>query len=223
MNPVLCCCLAAGLVSSALAAEPPEPFHRFPRMMQEWLVNQVRTAEDRGNQRRAALKTQADAEAYVQSVRSRIRECFGPLPEKTPLQARITGVLDRDAYQIEKIIFESRPGFFVTGNLYVPKAAKRPAPGVIGVCGHSLNGKAMEAYQSFAQGLARQGYVVLIYDPLGQGERFQYPAPDGKSRIGGSVSEHIQAGNQLCLTGEFIGTWFTWDGIRALDYLLTRP
>lgn len=192
--------------------------------MQEWVVGQVRSAEQRGENRRAALQTKADAEAYVASVKERIRKSFGPFPEKTPLNARVTGTVDRDSYQIENVIFESRPGFPVTGNLYVPKGRKFPVPGIVGVCGHSLNGKAAEAYQSFSQGLARMGYVVLIFDPLGQGERLQYLKPDGKtSRYGGSVSDHIQTGNQLCLTGDFLGTWFTWDGIRALDYLLTRP
>ena len=209
---------------SLIAAEQPlSPLHRFPRMVQEWVVGQVRAAEQRGNERRAALRTKADAEAYVTSVQQRIRQSFGPFPEKTPLNARVTGTVDRDAYRVDKVIFESRPGFPVTGNLYIPKNRKFPLPGVVGVCGHSLNGKAGDTYQSFAQGLARMGYVVLIYDPLGQGERFQYLKPDGKSRYGGSVSEHIQTGNQLCLVGGFLGSWFTWDGIRALDYLLTRP
>ena len=206
------------------AQDSPVPLNRFPRMMQEWLVTQVRSAETRGDARRAAVKTRADAEAYVTSVKDRIRQAFGPLPEKTPLNARVTARHERDAYLIENILFESRPGFPVTGNLYLPKGQSKPSPGVIGVCGHSLNGKAAEAYQSFAQGLARLGYVCFIIDPAGQGERFQYLAPGSlKSRYGGSVSEHIQAGNQQTLVGEFLGTWFAWDGIRALDYLLTRP
>ncbi len=217
---LLSLCLIAA--SSVAAQETPAPLNRFPRMMQEWMVSQVRTAEARGNVRRAALKTEADAEAYVASVKERILQAFGPLPEKTPLNARVTARHDREAYRIENIIFESRPGFPVTGNLYLPKA-KSSAPGVIGVCGHSLNGKAAEAYQSFAQGLARLGYVCFIIDPAGQGERFQYLKEGLKSRYGGGVSEHIQAGNQQTLVGEFLGTWFAWDGIRALDYLLTRP
>ncbi len=217
---LLSLCLIAA--SSVAAQETPAPLNRFPRMMQEWMVSQVRTAEARGNARRAALKTEADAEAYVTSVKERILQAFGPLPEKTPLNARVTARHEREAYSIENIIFESRPGFPVTGNLYLPKA-KSPAPGVIGVCGHSLNGKAAEAYQSFAQGLARLGYVCFIIDPAGQGERFQYLKEGLKSRYGGGVSEHIQAGNQQTLVGEFLGTWFAWDGIRALDYLLTRP
>lgn len=214
------------LLLNPLAGKAQEqllPLNRFPRMMQEWLVTQVRAAETRGNERRAGLKTQAEGEAYVKSVQERILKAFGPLPEKTPLNANVTRKVERDAYTIENVLFESRPGFPVTGNLYVPKGKTAPMPGVIGVCGHSLNGKAAEAYQSFAQGLARMGYVCFIIDPAGQGERFQYLKDGLKSRYGGGVSEHIQAGNQQTLVGEFLGTWFAWDGIRALDYLLTRP
>ncbi|MVD21678.1 hypothetical protein D6U55_19565, partial [Vibrio cholerae] len=74
----------------------------------------------------------------------RIRQSFGPEREKTPLNAKITRTLDRDGYKIEHIIFESRPGYMVTGNFYLPTNRKTPMPGVIGVCGHSLNGKAAE-------------------------------------------------------------------------------
>ena len=198
------------------------PLNRFPRMVQRYFVNRVRQAEQTGAKIRAGLNTRTDAEAYVRSVRDKIRTSFGPFPEKTPLKPRITGVVQRDAYKIENVIFESRPEFLVTANLYIPKGRDFPLPGVVGTCGHSTNGKCAEAYQSFAQGLARLGYVVLIYDPIGQGERLQYPDENLKSRIGVGVREHLQAGNQQFLVGEFIGTWRAWDGIRALDYLLTR-
>ena len=212
---------ASAKVDAAAAVLPP--LNRLPTLMQESLLEQMKQAEARGDARRAALKTKADAEAYVQAVRTEIRSCFGPLPERTPLNARVTGKVERDIYTIEKIVFESRPGYLVTGNLYVPRGRPFPLPGVIGVCGHSMTGKAMDAYQGFAQGLARQGYVVLIVDPIGQGERVQWVAAWGKSRLGGSTLEHIQMGNQMSLIGEFIGTWFAWDAMRALDYLLTRP
>ena len=132
-------------------------------------------------------------------------------------------ILKRDTYNVEKVIFDSRPGFPVTANLYVPGRRRKPFPGVIGVCGHSVNGKASAPYQSFAQGLAKMGYMVLIFDPVGQGERLQYIAEDLKPRHGIGVNEHIYAGNQMILTGESLSSWFAWDGIRALDYLLTRP
>ena len=214
--------------SPARADEPDptkttlEPFNRFPRMVQEYFVERLRRLETANRKVKAALKNKADAEAYVPSVREKIRACFGPFPEKTPLHPRVTGVVERDSYRIEKVIFESRPGLLVTGNLYLPKGRKFPLPGVVGTCGHSDNGKANEAYQSFSQGLARLGYVVFIFDPIGQGERLQYPDAQLKSRIGVGVHEHLHAGNQQFLVGEFFGAWRAWDGIRALDYLLTR-
>jgi len=207
---------------SRTAAGNLAPLNRFSRMVQEWFVDQVRAAEDKIKQRLGALKTKQDAEAYVRSAQVRIRESFGPEPERTPLNARVTGVVERDTYRLEKIIFESRPNFPVTANLYVPTGRKLPLPGVVGSCGHSANGKAIDAYQSFAQGLARLGYVMLIYDPIGQGERLQYVNDDLKPKHGVGVSEHLLAGNQQYLVGEFFGAWRAWDGIRALDYLLTR-
>lgn len=217
--------IPSSLGADAKAAPAGElaPLNRFPRMVQEYFVQQVRAVEKRADERRAALNSKSDAEAYVQDVRARIQQCFGRWPEKTPLNARVTGTVERDAYTIEKVIFESRPDFPVTANLYLPKGRRAPAPGVVGTCGHSTNGKAADAYQSFAQGLARQGYVCLIYDPIGQGERLQYVTDDLKPRRGSGVSEHLYAGNQQFLVGEFFGAWRAWDGIRALDYLLTRP
>jgi dienelactone hydrolase/pimeloyl-ACP methyl ester carboxylesterase len=198
------------------------PLNRFSRMVQEWFVEQVREAEGKIKVRLAGLKTKQDAEAYVGSVQERVRLCFGPEPERTPLNARVVGTVERDTYKIEKIIFESRPNFPVTANLYIPTGRKLPAPGVVGSCGHSATGKAIDAYQSFAQGLARQGYVMLIFDPIGQGERLQYVGADLKPKHGIGVSEHLLAGNQQYLVGESFSAWRAWDGIRALDYLLTR-
>lgn len=204
-------------------APPPLPeLNRFPEMLQRYFAQQVRDAEARAGAIRDALRTRGDAENYVRAVRAKILESLGPFPEKTPLNPKITGIVERDAYNIEKVIFESRPGFPVTANLYVPKGRKFPLPGVVGTCGHSANGKAAEAYQSFSQSLARQGYAVLIYDPIGQGERLQYPDEKLKSRVGVGVKEHLHAGNQQILVGENLASWRAWDGIRALDYLLTR-
>ncbi|MCF6313585.1 MAG: prolyl oligopeptidase family serine peptidase [Verrucomicrobiales bacterium] len=200
-----------------------EAFNRFPRMVQESFVQRVKAVEAKGLLAKADLKNKQDAEAYVKELQKKIATVFSPFPKKkSPLNARITGTVERDSYRIEKLIFESRPGFLVTANLYVPKGIDQPMPAVVGTCGHSHNGKAAGSYQSYAQGLAKQGYVVLIYDPVGQGERLQYAGEDLKSLVGGPTTEHAQAGNQQFLIGEFFGTWRAWDGIRALDYLLTR-
>lgn len=200
-----------------------EALNRFPRMVQEWTLDQVRRAQRERLERFEAVRTADDARAWVASAREKIARSFGPMPEKTPLKARVTGGLERDAYRVENVIFESRPGFLVTANLYLPKGRLLGrAPGVVGTCGHSSNGKASVFYQAFAQGLARQGYAVLLYDPIGQGERLQYVDDDLEPLIGPGTREHLLAGNQQFLTGDFIGTWRAWDGIRALDYLLTR-
>ncbi|MDY0168186.1 MAG: acetylxylan esterase [Thermoguttaceae bacterium] len=216
------------IAATALGQQPHsdgpvlEPLNRLPRMVQEYLVAQAREAEGRGLLVKESLRTKADAEAYVRSVREKIGLCFGPLPEKTPLNPRVTGVLERDAYRIEKVIFESRPGFLVAGNLYVPRGGRFPRPAVVGSCGHNDKAKAAEAYQAFSQGLARQGYVVLTIDPIGQAERMQYVDENLRPRRGGGDREHLYAGNQQFLVDEFFGTWRAWDAMCAIDYLLTR-
>lgn len=212
-------------VAQAPKSEPNRerlPLNRFSRMVQEFFIERVRHLEEAGTKARANLRTREDAEAYVRSVRERIALSFGPFPEKTPLKAQVTGILDRNTYTVEKVLFESRPGFLVTANLYLPKNRSKPLPGVVGSCGHSTGGKAEPAYQSFAQGLCKLGYVVLIFDPIGQGERIQYPDEQLHSTVGVGVREHLLAGNQQFLVGEFFGAWRAWDGIRALDYLLSR-
>jgi dienelactone hydrolase len=222
----------AAAPGSALAAAGPgvsdarggfTPLNQFPRSVQEYYVRRLRETERIADARRTALRSRRDAEAYLREVRHKIQSCFGPWPEKTPLNARTTRTVPRDGYRIENVIFESRPGFPVTANLYVPTGRPLPLPAVVGTCGHSANGKAAAAYQAFAQGLARQGYVTLLFDPLGQGERMQYVTPDLKPRRGTGSAEHFYAGTQMVLTGDFLGTWMVWDGMRALDYLLTRP
>ena len=213
-----------GLAQDAKPASSPAspPLNRFSRVVQDWFVDQVRSIEERILAEQAALKTKADAEAYVRKVQEKIRRCFGPEPERTPLNARVMKVVEREQYRIENVIFESRPGFLVTANVYVPKNRKGPFPGVIGSCGHSANGKAGDAYQPFAQTLAKLGYISLIFDPIGQGERLQYVDEQLKPKRGIGVAEHLHAGNQQFLVGEFFGAWRAWDGIRALDYLLSR-
>ena len=212
--------------SAAAGHTDTAPLNRFPRMVQNYFERRVVSIEEAADAARAEITTKEQAAAYVRQAQDKIDRCFGPWPQRTPLNARITGTIRRETYTIENIIFESRPGFLVTGNLYLPKGGSSPRPGVIGVCGHSTNGKAAEAYQAFSQGLARLGYVVFIIDPIGQGERSLYESPHTqgfKEMIPRGVRQHLVAGNQQFLVGDFLGTWRCWDGMRALDYLLTRP
>ncbi len=162
------------------------------------------------------------AEARKTAVRAKILELLGGLPTYDgPLNARVTGTIEQPGYTIEKIIFDSLPRIFVTANLYRPNAPGR-YPGVLLPMGHWEEGK--PAAQRIAANLARKGFVVLAYDPVGQGERQQaYDARLHASLVGGSTEQHILAGAQSILTGEAFARFRIWDAKRALDYLVSRP
>lgn len=185
------------------------------------------SAERHWLERRALLRTLDSPEAVrrrQEYIRQTVSASLGGFPVRTPLAARITGALERDGYRIEKLIFESLPGFPVTANVYVPEGGTGPYPAVLGVAGHSEEGKAFEVYQRGWIEMARRGMLVLAYDPPGQGERSQYwDRAAGKSKIGIGTHEHSMAGLQCLLTGTNIARYEIWDGIRAVDYLLTRP
>jgi len=197
--------------------------HPFGHLLHERYVRRVREITERRAAERAKVRTKAQLLRLRADVRRKIRRCFGPLPKRTPLNARTTGVVRRKDYTIENVIYESRPGFPVTASLYIPTKGPGPFPAVLGVCGHSEEGRMCDHYQTFSANLARQGYAVLIYDPISQGERLQYSPRDGQPVPRGCCQEHNMAGNQMSLLGDFFGTWRAWDGIRGLDYLLARP
>ena len=197
--------------------------HRFGHLVHEYYVARVRRILDARAERLARVRTRAQAIELREQVRRKLRRCFGRRPPRTPLAAEVTGAVKRKHYTIEKLIYHSRPGFPVTANLYVPTSGAGPFPAVLGSCGHSETGKAEPVYQAFCQNLARQGYVVLIYDPISQGERVQYPPRRGRAQPVGCCQEHNMMGNQMDLGGDFFGMWRAWDGIRSLDYLLDRP
>ena len=151
-------------------------------------------------------------------------EAIGGLPERTPLNARVTGPLSRDGYRVEKVVFESRPEFFVSAALFLPDASRHepPYPGVLVPCGHSENGKAYESYQTMAASLALAGLAALVFDPIDQGERFQLLDGEGKPILVGTTG-HTMVGVGAMLLGRSVAQFEIWDGMRALDYLFSRP
>lgn len=148
---------------------------------------------------------------------------IGGLPErKTDLHARITGKIQMEGFSIEKLIFESIPGVYVTALVYSPDDHSTKHPAVLVPAGHATNGKIH--YQVLSQRLASRGYVVIAWDPVGQGERSQFwDAKAGKSRYNLVCAEHAVMGNLAYLAGADLARWEIWDGMRAIDYLLTRP
>ncbi len=134
------------------------------------------------------------------------------------------GKLDRPDYVIEKLIFESQPGYHCTANFYVPKRREFPRPGVLVTSGHSGPAKAYVLYHSVALGLVLKGYVVLALDPTGQGERSEYFDPEtGKHLVPLCVSQHHYLARPSWLVGRSLAGYRTWDCIRAVDYLTSRP
>ncbi|MFN9894876.1 MAG: alpha/beta hydrolase family protein [Acidobacteriota bacterium] len=173
----------------------------------------------------AGLRTPEEIRAYGRGVREKLLRWMGGLPaERTTLNVRRTGVIEREDYRVEKIVFASQPGFWVTANLYVPKTGAGPFPAVVQPTGHSLTAKARELYQSLSIGLVKYGFVVLTYDPLGQGERrIFFDRELGDSKVGGTTVEHQMVGIQSLLGGESLARAMVWDGMRALDVLAGRP
>jgi dienelactone hydrolase len=167
------------------------------------------------------IHTIAEAEQRKQVVRKRLVSILGSLPNYDgPLHAKVTGELHNDFYTIEKVIYQSLPGFYVTANLYRPNSPGR-YPAVLLQSGHTQEGKPEN--QRLAANLAMKGFVVLCFDPIGQGERVQtYSRQLQEPLAGWSVPEHIEMGAQALLIGEGLARYFVWDAMRSLDYLASR-
>ena len=171
----------------------------------------------------AAITTRAQAEARQREVRKKVLTLIGGLPEKTPLNAKSLGTTQAGGFRIEKVLYYSQPNFPVTALLYLPDGPQQKLPAIVVAPGHGITGKLTD--YAFASTFARNGFAVLSYDPIGQGERLQYPDPadPSKTLLKAATGEHGEAGLQPTLIGDALARTFAWDGIRAVDYLLSRP
>lgn len=194
----------------------------YSRDLETYLIRLSNEARDRRKRIINAISTRQQVFERQKTVVAELWKMLGGPLDRTPLNPRVIGTVERQGYRIERLTFESRPRLFVTANLYVPSGTGR-RPAILGPLGHSTNGKAWPSYQRLFSNLARKGYVVLAYDPFGQGERIEYPGSrPGQSALGGGTSEHEYAGRRLILLGANFGLFRAWDGIRGIDYLLTR-
>jgi len=205
---------------AVLATGPGEKIQPS-EMLYASLCEEAFAALDRRRERYEQIKTAEQLKAYQEQMRAFFAAQLGEFPQRTPLNAKVVAKEDRDGYRIEKIIFESQPGLFVTGVLYLP-ASKPPYPAVLVPCGHSKNGKAYEAYQRVSILLAKNGIAAFCYDPIGQGERYQILDAKGKPRFA-STLEHTLVGAGCILLGINTAWYRVWDGMRAIDYLESRP
>lgn len=150
-------------------------------------------------------------------------DIIGPFPKKNALNAQILRTIQKDYYSVEHIVYESRPEFYVTSSLFIPNELEDQAPAILYLSGHTANGYRSETYQHKILNLVKKGFIVFAIDPVGQGERLEYyDAETGGSVVGSSTREHSYTGVQTFITGSSQANYMIWDGIRAVDYLLTR-
>jgi dienelactone hydrolase len=183
----------------------------LPTQSVDDLIEQCAASAERAHDQIAGhQKTQADWIEEKQRLQARLADALGlaPFPPRTDLNIRPMGTLQRDGYRIEKVVFDSRPGFPVTANVYVPDGVG-PFPIVLNPVGHWGESKAEPVVQARCIGLAKQGYLALTYDPFGQGER---------NVVGNGHSEYFRS----ILVGWNNMSFMVWDTMRALDYLLQR-
>jgi dienelactone hydrolase len=217
------CCTA---VQPALKAAQLTGFYYrdYSRCLPDYLSRLAREAYTKRNHELSLLTDLPAIHKRQAWVRETFWKLIGGRPERTPLNARVTGYLERDGYRIEKVVYESQPGVVISANAYIPKDHKAPHPGVLFQMGHASSGKAYASYQKCCQGLARLGYFVLAFDPMGQGERINYPDASGtKTRLLSVDEEHNVPGKQLLLLGASATAYQLWDAIRSLDYLAAHP
>jgi dienelactone hydrolase len=199
-------------------------YRDYPRCLPDHMRELAQRAYLARNRELAKLTNAAAIRARQKWARETFWKLAGGKPEPTPLNARSLGTIEREGYRIEKILYESRPQFHVPANLYIPSSGKAPYPGVLFQMGHTSNGKAGDTYQRCCQGLARLGYVVLAFDPMGQGERIYYPGSSlQRTRLRSADDEHTTPGKQMLLVGDTCMRMQVWDAVRSLDYLAAHP
>ncbi len=181
--------------------------------------------EKRRTLERTQLQTREDLLRHARKVRRLLARMQGlaTLPSRTPLRPKVKRAIETKTYCVNQVIFESRPGFYVSGNYYLPKGKQGPFPAVLHVCGHSLNGKAFHKYQTLCAALALKGLAVLSIDPAGQGERDEYlDLKTGIRTVVRACRMHAAAGTPMYLAGQNFGAIRLWDAMRAVDFLTGR-
>jgi cephalosporin-C deacetylase-like acetyl esterase len=203
------------MVVAALAAAPAdEPAPQPGDAQIDAYLKQK--AADLGERELAGAKTREEWEARRPKLREEYLDMLGlrPLPEKTPLHPTVTGTLERGDVVIEKLHFQSRPGLYVTGDLYRPKKVEGKLPAILYVCGHSNKGRDGNKTDYSDHGLwfASNGYVCLIIDTVELGEiHGEHHGTYNRGRWWWHSAGYTPAGAEC------------WNGVRAIDYLVSRP
>lgn len=137
-----------------------------------------------------------------------------PMPERQPLQARISNCRAYPDYCLSKVCFESWPGFYCTGNLYRPRDISGPVPAIVNPHGHWEHGRLEHAERGSIRArcitLARMGMVAFSYDMVGYNDSIQVPT-HGFATLRGS----LWGLSPLALQ--------TWNSVQAVDFVASLP
>ena len=186
------------------------------------LQQEAYAALDRRLETYEQLKTPEQIRKYQQRLRAFFTQQLGGFPARTPLNAATVRTIQADGYRIELVIYESQPQHHVTANLYIPDG-EGPFPGVVVSSGHSRTGKTADYNQRFGIMMAKHGMAALCFDPIGQGERSQILDDKGQPKYSSTTTEHFLMGVGSTLVGRNTATYRIWDGMRSIDYLVSRP
>lgn len=218
-------CVGLGIWAGTSMLSAQSEFRALPwsqsTTYNSYLMRDVhRQYADRQSAIRKAFTSPAEMQKYLDGCRERYKQIVGDFPEKGNLNAQVVGKVQGTGYHIEKIIFQSKPGRYVTANLYMPEKVTAPVPAALELCGHGLNGKGPSSHAAIL--MASNGIAVLVVDPIGQGERLQLINAEGKPLTRGATTEHTLLNAGFNLVGTSLAAQEYWDNHRALDYLLTR-
>ena len=186
------------------------------------ILRQISDDDKKADAAVLSIGSQEELKEKQKQWRSLWLDMLGDMPEKTPLQPQITGKIRCEGYTVEKILFQSLPGIYVTGYLYLPDDPRfrAPYPGLLLVNGHSDPGKLRDRYCDMAVMAVKSGFAVFTPDPYSQGERVQRSA---KYPWKGCAVEHASLGARSWLVGWNFARFRIWDAVRSIDYMETRP
>ena len=215
--------LARGIAATR-PAFPGVAYREYARCLPDFLRDLAARAYQERNREIAGLTSVEAIRRRQKWARETSWKIAGGMPQRTPLNTRTLGSFERAGYRVEKLVYESVPNFPIPANLYIPSNARPPLPGILFQMGHTPNGKAGDTYQRCCQGLVKLGYLVLAFDPMGQGERIYYPNATGRSsRLSSPDNEHTVPGKQMLLMGDTVTRMQVWDAVRSLDVLAAHP
>ncbi len=206
---------------------PPEDRRAAARRIEEDVQRRLQAANEHSRAEWIHVASRAEWERFRTAKLASLRDSLGQPGIAVPLRQRVTGRVKGDGYRIENVVYQSRPGLWVTANLYQPDKPRSSMPGILISHAHHTP-KEHGELQDMGVTWARAGCLVLVPDHLGHGERRQHPfrsAADYARPFQVSRQDYYfryDLGVQLHLVGESLMGWMVWDLMRGVDLLLAQ-